>query len=660
MWIRSWFDALGIGTQPRRSRPSGRSGDRRRCQTRRLFMEGLEQRQMLTFLPAMDFPVGSAPQTVVTGDFNNDGHRDLAAANAVPGTVSVLLGDGAGGFGTAIESDVGAVFYHSDGQLEAGISLTVADFDNDGHLDLAMASHFQNYETGDFYGAVGVNMGNGDGTFRAATHPFNNGLVLSVVAGDFNNDGNSDLAVNFLGVSFFGEFYGQHEVLLGNGQGGFTAAGMSGYAHGEALLSPAVGDLNRDGILDVVLVQAGGQGGDVLLGSGAGGPTFLYLRSNYYTTNQNARTVAIGDFTGDGNPDLVVAGDGWYTDEPNGVDVVTGRGDGTFDSPIAHSANGNMHTGVAVADFNGDGLLDAITSDADTGTVSELLGNGNGALTYGGAYAVGLSPSAIVVGDFNGDGRPDVATANGGSTTVSVLINDGTWTPPLPPPPPPPALRIGDRTVAEGNTGTASATFTVTLSAAYSQPITVAYYTANGSATAGSDYQAASGTLTIPAGQTTGTITILVSGDRLAEANETFAVNLNSPTNATIADGQSVGTIVDDEPHISIGDFAKAEGKKGQTTLFTFTVTLSTPYDQPVTMSFKTTDGTAKTGDSDYVAKTGTLTFAPGETTKTITIEVKGDSKKEANETFYLDLFGNSSNSLFTKNRGLGSILNDD
>ena len=77
-------------------------------------------------------------------------------------------------------------------------------------------------------------------------------------------------------------------------------------------------------------------------------------------------------------------------------------------------------------------------------------------------------------------------------------------------------------------------------------------------------------------------------------------------------------------------------------------------------MSFRTVDGTATTSDGDYIAKTGTLTFAPGETTKTITIEVKGDSKKEAYETFYLDLFGNSGNSLFTKSRGIGTILNDD
>ena len=200
----------------------------------------------------------------------------------------------------------------------------------------------------------------------------------------------------------------------------------------------------------------------------------------------------------------------------------------------------------------------------------------------------------------------------------------------------------------------------MTLSAAYDVPVTVDYATADGTATAGSDYQAATGTLTFAPGETSKTITVLVNGDRLAEPNETFVVNLSSPTNATIADGQGVGTIVDDEPRISISDVTKYEGKKNQTTLFTFTVTLSAAYDQAVTMSFRTADGTATTSDSDYVAKTGTLTFAPGETTKTITIEVKGDSKKEADETFYLDLFGNSSNSLFTKKRGIGTILNDD
>ena len=597
----------------------------------RLFLEALEDRRTPSFSPAESFPVGTNPQAVVTADFNNDGRLDLAAANPGSHSVSVLLGDGAGGFGAVIDSAGTTI----DAFEQA--SLTVADFNNDGQLDLATAMY--GFEHG-YLGRLDVWMSNGDGTFQSPNDPTVAGWVpLAVAAGDFNNDGKSDLVVSWDEGNFsLGFVY----VSLGNGQGGFTSAGYArGGPHDGGL---AVGDLNGDGNLDAVGV---GSVGAAYLGNGAGR---LFTASTFYTTDWRAG--AVGDFTGDGIPDLVAAGLGMA-----GSAVLPGRGDATFYEPIVYSANGYEHTGVAVADFNGDGRFDAVTSDADTGTVSELLGNGDGTLTYAGPYAVGLSPSAIAVGDFNGDGRPDVATANAGSNSVSVLLNDGTWTPP---PPPPPALRISDRTVMEGNTGTASATFTVTLSAASTQTITVAYSTGNGTASAGSDYQTASGTLTFAPGETSKTITVPVIGDRLGEPNETFVVNLSSPTNANIADGQGVGTITDDEPRISISDVTRAEGKKGQTTLFTFTVTLSAAYDQPVTMSFRTANGTATTGNNDYVARTGTLTFAPGETTKEVTIEVKGDSKREADETFYLDLFGLSSNALLIDGRGVGTIVNDD
>jgi hypothetical protein len=166
--------------------------------------------------------------------------------------------------------------------------------------------------------------------------------------------------------------------------------------------------------------------------------------------------------------------------------------------------------------------------------------------------------------------------------------------------------------------------------------------------------------LTFAPGETRKTVTVLVNGDRLPEPTETFVVNLSNPTNAAIADVHAVGTISDDEPRISITDVTKLEGRGNNKTLFTFTVMLSAAYDELVTMSFQTVNGMATTGNNDYVAKTGTLTFLPGETSKTITIEVKGDNKREVNETFYLDLFGLSSNALFTKNRGVGTILNDD
>ena len=223
-----------------------------------------------------------------------------------------------------------------------------------------------------------------------------------------------------------------------------------------------------------------------------------------------------------------------------------------------------------------------------------------------------------------------------------------------------PHISINDVSITEGNTGSKNATFTVSLTAAYDLPMTVHFATANGSATAGSDYAATSGDVTIAAGQTTMTFTVAVLGDRSAESDETFVVNLSGLTNAIIADGQGVGTIVDDEPRVSISDVSKAEGKKGKTTSFTFTVTLSEAYDQAVTMSYRTIDGTATTSDSDYLSQTGTITFKPGETSKTISTVVNGDSKKEADEIFYLDLFGNSSNSSFERTRGIGTILNDD
>jgi hypothetical protein len=402
----------------------------------------------------------------------------------------------------------------------------------------------------------------------------------------------------------------------------------------------------------------------VLLGNGDGTLSYDWSASNF-TAGPQVLTVAVGDFTGDGIPDLVntstiTPGLTYYT---QAVNVLPGRGDGTFAAQIQSFAGYNSDAQYfTAADFDGDGNLDVFTVDlfSDSGEISVLLGRGNG--TFDSYQLFSGYGTAVVGGDFNADGLPDVAVAGPATNdfgTVSVALNDGDWGGP-PPPPPGPSISVNDVAVTEGNTGTLADIFTVTLSTASTQPVTVAYATGYGTATAGSDYQAASGTLTFAPGETSKTITVLVNGDRLSEPNETFFVNLSTPTNATITKGQGVGTILDDEPRISIGDVTAKEGNGKKTTLFTFTVTLSTAYDQPVTVSFKTTDGTATTGDGDYVTKTGTITFAPGETTKTITITVNGDNRKEAAEYFYLDLYGNSSNSLFTKNRGTGTILNDD
>ncbi len=628
MSFPSWLQNLRFVLAPRRGqRNLGRRGARR-APLHRPSLEVLEDRLTPSLTSAGEFLVGPNPQAVVTGDFNNDGKLDLATANYGDGTVSVLLGDGGGGFGAARQVAVGT----------GPRTLAVADLNNDGRLDLAVVNTGSN--------DLSVLLGNGDGTFRPTFRTVVLADPQAVAAADFNADGHMDLVYTAYGVN---GGWGSVDVLLGDGQGGFAAQHQY-QVHTQTPGDVAVADLNADRRPDVVTVNGGTV--NVLLGNGDGTLSYDWTASNFAAgTYPVGGGLAVGDFTSDGIPDVVTTSS--YTGT---VNVLPGLGDGRFAAPIESFA-AYVTGDLAVADFDGDGNLDVVTVDGYSGSFALMSGRGNGTFTDS---EEGGGGAAVVAGDFNRDGWADVVqTWN--SNTVEILLNDGSGVGSPPPPPPAvPSITVDDVTLTERNTGTASATFAVTLSAASTQTITVAYATSNGTAAAGSDYQAASGTLTFAPGETSKTLTVLVNGDRLAEPNETIAVNLSSPTNATIADGQGVGTIIDDEPRISISDVTRSEGKKNQTTLFTFTVTLSAAYDQAVTMSFRTVDGTAQTSDNDYVAKTGTLTFAPGETTKTITIDVLGDSKKEANELFYLDLFGNSGNSLFTKNRGLGTILNDD
>jgi hypothetical protein len=585
----------------------------------------------------MDYAVGAHPNALVAGDFNNDNVQDLAVGMA-NNQVGVLLGNGDGSFLPGPVSETGL-------NLEAGVtwySLADGDFDHDGNRDLAAA---------DGYSAT-VLLGDGEGAFEAS-YPLGAYYVESVAVGDFNGDGLLDLGMTSNYPGYYGGSDGYAEVLLGNGDGTFSdLPNITSLGGTSSWFAGAVSaDLNGDNFDDFVTVLNSAPLGQpdgvyVLFGGSAG-----ELQGPYFFSTGGADSLGplvAGDLDADGDIDLVKASAG-----ATKLHVLLGDGIGGFSGPTSYDTGGGWS--AVIGDFTGDGKLDVAQSVSQY--LSVFPGRGDGTLEPRMDFAVSHASfynGMLAAGDFNSDGWLDAAINDTSDHAVSALINDQSWQSP-----PPPSLSINDLSLLEGNMGAASATFTVSLSSPSSVDVTVYYATSSGTATAGSDYQAAGGTLTILAGQTTGTITVLVNGDRLVEATETFFVNLSGATGAAIADGQGQATITDDEPRISISDVTQYEGRNGKTQ-FTFVVTLSAEYDQAATLSYKTINGTATTGNNDYFAKTGTRTFAPGETIKYISIEVKGDNKREANETFYLDLFGLSGNARFTRNRGLGTILNDD
>src|SRR4051812_43026966 len=205
-----------------------------------------------------------------------------------------------------------------------------------------------------------------------------------------------------------------------------------------------------------------------------------------------------------------------------------------------------------------------------------------------------------------------------------------------------PTVSIGDLSQAEGNAGTTAFDFPVTLSKTSGSDVTVKFSTTGGTATSGADFAAVSnGTLTITAGNTTGTATVQVTGDTSPESNESFTVTLSAPTGATINDGSATGTIQNDDgsppaPSMSIGDLVVTEGNS-TTTPATFTVTLSSAAVGTVTAHYDTSDGSA-TAPSDYQAKSGTVSIGNGLTTGTLTINVVGDKLKEPDEAFTVTL----------------------
>jgi hypothetical protein len=354
-----------------------------------------------TFGPKSDFGTGTSPGSVAIADLNGDGSLDLAVANGSSNTVSVLLGDGDGTFGPKSDFGTGT----------GPGSVTIADLNADGKPDLATANNSSN--------TVSVLLGNGDGTFAPKSDFGTGASPRSVAIGDLNGDGKPDLV-----TANSASWSNTVSVLLGNGNGTFGP--KSDYGAGAIPRSVAIGDLNADGKPDLVTANAG-FGPDhfgtvsVLLGNGNG----TFGPKSEYGTGTSSQSVAIGDLNGDGKPDLAVAN---YSSS-NTVSVLLGNGDGTFGIKSDYGT-GPSPSSLAIGDFNGDGIRDLVVTNSGAspvyvGSVSVLLGNGDGIFGPQSDYGVGLNPQSVAIGDLNADGKPDLAVVNYSSTTISVLLGIG-------------------------------------------------------------------------------------------------------------------------------------------------------------------------------------------------------------------------------------------
>ena len=223
-----------------------------------------------------------------------------------------------------------------------------------------------------------------------------------------------------------------------------------------------------------------------------------------------------------------------------------------------------------------------------------------------------------------------------------------------------PQLSIANATVFEGaDFETTEVTFDVTLDAPSGQTVFVDYSTSDGSATQPDDYSAVPATqLVFAPGQTSQSAIVIVNGDTIDEVNETFSVDLAGAVNATIGDGQAVGTITDDDgPAISIDNVSVTEGNAGTVTA-DFTLSLSASSPQEVTVEYETIDDTATAGE-DYVAVDAVASFAPRQTEQTLSITVNGDTADELDETFFIALSAAVNGTVATE-LAQGTITNDD
>ncbi len=295
-----------------------------------------------------NFDVGTAPYAVISGDFNSDGNADLAVANSGSNNITILFGNGTGDFPTVATYPVGTTPY----------SLTSGDLDGDGNIDLAVA----NLKSGN----ISILIGNGAGSFSAtdpAVFPVG-GSPVAIVAADFNTD----------------EVDIKDELAVADSNG-----------HSVSILS-----LKKE--LDETY-------------------TMTVDPKHKYTVGSTPLALVTGDFNGDGMPDLAVA-----NGNSKNISVLLGMGTNLMAAPVHYTVD-EFPASLTTGDLNGDGKIDLAATHISGNTLSVLYGNGNGKFQAPLSFPVGKYPLAVAAGDFDADGLIDLLTANYDTDTLSLLIN---------------------------------------------------------------------------------------------------------------------------------------------------------------------------------------------------------------------------------------------